>query len=183
MRKLVVAEFMTLDGVVEAPYRWAFEFGSKEQEKFKFDALFAADALLLGRLTYEGFAATWPHLTRQTDDFGVRMNNIAKHVVSTTLEQAHWDNSSLIRHDVAEEISKLKQQPGQDILVFGSISLVQSLMAHDLIDEYRLMVFPVVVGQGKRLFGEGTLKKTLKLLETQPFGSSVVLRYAPAREP
>jgi dihydrofolate reductase len=110
------------------------------------------------------------------------MNNIA-HVVSTTLEQAHWDNSSLIRHDVAEGISKLKQQPGQDILVFGSISLVQSLMAHDLIDEYRLMVFPVVVGQGKRLFGEGTLKKTLKLLETQLFGSSVVLRYAPAREP
>lgn len=176
MRKLVVAEFMTLDGVVEAPYRWTFEFGSKEQEKFKFDAL------LLGRLTYEGFAATWPHMTRQTDGFGVRMNNIA-HVVSTTLEQVHWDNSSLIRHDVAEEISKLKQQPGQDILVFGSISLVQSLMAHDPIDEYRLMVFPVVVGQGKRLFGEGTLKKTLKLLETQLFGSSVVLRYAPVREP
>lgn len=183
MRKLVVSEFMTLDGVVESPNRWSLESRSQEQERFKLEELFAADALLLGRVTYEGFAAAWPHLVEQTGDYGRRMNSIAKHVASSTLDQADWNNSSILRHDIPQAISKLKQQPGQDILIFGSIRLVQSLMVHDLIDEYRLMVFPVVVGQGQRLFSENSPKKTLKLLETQTFSSGVVLlRYTPAKE-
>lgn len=182
MSKLVLSEFMALDGVVEAPNHWTFEFGSPEQERFKFEELFAADALLLGRVTYEGFAAAWPRLVEQTGDYGKRMNSITKYVVSTTLERVDWQNSSLIRREVAEEVSQLKGQPGRDILIFGSITLAQFLMRHDLIDEYRLMVFPVVMGQGQRLFSEGRPKKTLKLLETQTFSSGVaVLRYAPAQ--
>ncbi|WP_375782057.1 dihydrofolate reductase family protein [Paenibacillus baekrokdamisoli] len=125
----------------------------------------------------------WPNMVEQTGEYGEMMNGYPKHVVSTTLEEVEWNNSELIKGDIAEEVSKLKQQPGKDILVFGSCSLVHTLMELDLIDEYRLMVFPVVLGSGKRLFGEGLDKKTLKLVETKTFSSGVVvLTYHPNPE-
>ena len=182
MRKVIVSEFVSLDGVVEDP-KWTFQFGSDEQEEFKLDELAAADALLLGRVTYEGFAAAWPQMEEQTGEYGAWMNGYPKHVVSTTLEEPlEWNNSTLIEGDLAGEVTRLKEQPGKDILVFGSGDLVNGLMEHDLVDEYRLMVFPVVVGSGKRLFGEGDTK-TLKLLGTRSFDSgAVVLTYEPAGE-
>lgn len=181
MRRVIASEFVSLDGVMEDP-SWTFQFSSEEQEKFKFDELSASDALLLGRVTYEGFAAAWPQMTEQTGEYGAMMNGYPKHVVSTTLEEPlEWNNSAIVKENVAEEISRLKQQPGKDILVFGSGDLVNALMQHDLVDEYRLMVFPVVVGSGERLFGEGGGMKTLKLVETRAFDSGVVvLIYKPA---
>ena len=180
MRKVIISEFLTLDGVMEEP-RWTFQFGSQEQEKFKFDELFACDALLLGRVTYQGFAAAWPSM-QGTGAYGERMNSLPKYVVSRTLDKAEW-NASLLKGHLVEEVSKLKEQLGQDILVFGSGDLVHQLMQHDLIDEYRLMVFPIVVGSGKRLFREGSEQKVLKLVETKTFASGVlVLTYHPERK-
>ncbi len=187
MRKVVVSEFVTLDGVMEDPGGgekfehggWSFKFWSDEAAKFKFDELFASDALLLGRVTYQGFAAAWPSMK---DEFADRMNSLPKYVVSTTLNEVEWNNSRLIKGNVAEEVSKLKQQPGQDILVGGSRTLVQTLMQHDLIDEYRLMVHPVVLGSGKRLFGDGAAAKTLRLGDTKTYSSGVVvLTYEPGK--
>ncbi len=174
MRKVIASEFVTLDGVMEDP-RWTFRFLSEERDQFKFDELSASDALLLGRVTYEGFAAAWPHMTEAEGEYAEMMNGYPKHVVSTTLQEPlEWNNSTIIGENVAEEVSGLKQQPGKDILIFGSGELVNTLMRHGLIDEYRLMVFPIVVGSGKRLFGEGG-EKTLKLVETKTFGSGVVV--------
>ena len=173
MRKIIASEFVTLDGVMEAPHQWSFQFGSEEQNKYKFDELFASDGLLLGRVTYQGFAAAWPTMP-DTGAYGERMNSLPKYVVSTTLEEVEW-NASLIKGQIAEEVFKLKQQPGQDILIFGSGDLVHQLQQHDLIDEYRLMVFPVVVGSGKRLFRDGSEKKVLRLVETKTFSSGVVV--------
>ncbi len=179
MRKLVVSEFVSLDGVIEAP-AWTFQFPSEEQGKFKDDELAASDALLLGRVTYEGFATAWPGLTEQYGEYAEMMNGYPKYVVSATLQEAEWNNSTIIRDNVAEEVSRLKQQPGKDILVFGSADLVNELMRHGLIDEYRLMVFPVVVGGGKRLFEEGGDTRALRLVETKTFPSGVVvLTYGP----
>ncbi len=144
--------------------------------KFKHDELFAADALLLGRITYDGFAAAWPTMTN-AGDFGERMNNLPKYVVSKTSTDLEWNNSKLISVD---EIAKLKQQPGKDILVFGSGILTQTLMERTLVDEYRLLVYPVVLGIGKRLFKEG-VNATLRLVENKEIGKGVVLlRYQPA---
>jgi dihydrofolate reductase len=189
--RVVVSEFVSLDGVVEDP-SWTFQFSSEEQERFKFDELAASDALLLGRVTYEGFAAAWPIMMEQyrgprrdeLQGFTDMMNGYPKYVVSTTLEEPlEWNNSTLIKGDVAEEISKLKQQPGKDILVFGSGALVNTLMQHGLIDEYRLMVFPIVVGSGKRLFEDDIETTVLELVDTKNFGSGVVvLSYSPAVE-
>jgi len=181
MRKVVVSEFVSLDGVIEEP-SWTFQFSSEEQQKFKFDELFASDALLLGRVTYEGFAAAWPSATDE-EGFADRMNGLPKYVVSTTLEEPlEWNNSRLIEGDVAEEVSRLKQQPGHDILIYGSGELLHTLMQHDLIDEYRLMVYPVVLGSGKRLFRDG-INTTLRLVETRTFSSGVVvLSYRPAEK-
>jgi dihydrofolate reductase len=181
---VVVSEFMTLDGVIEAPgggegfehEGWSFRFNrSKDGEKFKFDELMAADAQLLGRVTYTGFARAWPSM--EAGEFGVKMNAMPKYVVSRTLtdEQADWNNSSVIGQDLASEVTKLKQELAGDILVAGSAKLVQSLAAHQLVDEYRLMVFPIVLGSGKRLFGEGTPPTTLRLLDSTPLGSDGVL--------
>jgi dihydrofolate reductase len=188
VRKVVVSEFVSLDGVMEDP-GWTFQFSSEDQEKYKFDELAASDALLLGRVTYEGFAAAWPNMMDQYEgprraalgEYADMMNGYPKHVVSRTLEEPlEWNNSTLIGGNVAEEISRLKQQPGKDVLVFGSADLVHTLMEHDLIDEYRLMVFPVVVGKGKRLFGDGIDTKVLELAGTEMFGSDVVvLTYRP----
>jgi dihydrofolate reductase len=181
VRKLVVSEFITLDGVIEDP-SWTFQFGGEEQDKFKFDELSATDDLLLGRVTYEGFAAAWPQMEEETGEYGAWMNGYPKHVVSTTLQEPlEWNNSRLIEGDVAEKVSELKQGSGGDILVFGSGTLVKTLTQHDLVDEYRLMIFPVVVGTGKRLFGEGNDTKTMRLVDTKTFGSGVVvLTYAPS---
>ncbi|MEP7285582.1 MAG: dihydrofolate reductase family protein [Chloroflexota bacterium] len=172
MRKVVVAEFLSLDGVMEEP-SWSMPYWGDDIAKFKLDELFASDAHLLGRVTYQGFAEAWPSRTDEAG-FSDRMNNLPKYVVTTTLEKGEWDNSHLIKENVAEEVSKIKQQPGQDILVAGSATLVQTLIQHNLVDEYHLLVYPVVLGTGKRLFQDGS-KTTLKLVESKPFSSGVVL--------
>lgn len=185
MGRIVVSQFMTVDGVVEDPGGaeefdrggWAFQFErGPEGDQFKLDEVMAADALLLGRRTYEGFAAAWPS---RTGEFADKLNGMTKYVVSTTLESADWQNSTLIRGDVAGELAKLREQPGGDVLVNGSVQLVQTLKDNDLVDEYRLMVFPVVLGAGKRLFGEGETRR-LELTEARPAGEVLILRYQPA---
>ena len=182
MRKVVVSEFVSLDRVMEDP-SWESPFRGEEQEKFKFAELALADALLLGRKTYERFAAAWPVMMEHYEDprrkalgeYTDMMNGYPKHVVSTTLQESHgWNNSTLIKGDVAEEIEELKQQEGKDILVFGSAQLVRTLMEHDLIDEYRLMVFPIIVGKGKHLFEDGEDGRILELVDSKTFGTGVV---------
>jgi dihydrofolate reductase len=191
VRRVIVSEFVSLDGVIEDPGGagefdrggWSFRSGrGPEGDKFKDDELAAADALLLGRKTYEAFAAAWPQMEEQTGEYGARMNGYPKHVASTTLEEPlEWNNSTLIKENVAEEVLRLKQQPGKDILVFGSGRLVRTLMKHDLIDEYRLMVHPVVVGKGKRLFGDIGETRDLRLVDTKPVGPDgvIILTYGP----
>lgn len=181
MRKIIVSEYVTLDGVMEEPGTWSFPFWNEEASQFKFDELFESSALLLGRVTYQGFAKAWPTMT-DTGAYGERMNSLPKYVVSTTLSEVTW-NASLIKDHIAEEVSKLKQESGQDVLVFGSGELVHTLMQHDLIDEYRLMVHPVVQGSGKRLFRDGSEKKVLRLVETKTFSSgTIVLSYQPIKQ-
>lgn len=181
MRKLVVTEYLTLDGVFEEPGHWSFDFWNEEAMLYKRDELFSSDAQLLGRVTYEGFAKAWPTMP-DTGDFGERMNSMPKYVVSTTLTNAEWQNSTIISKNVVEEIKKLKEHPGQNILVAGSGRLVNTLMQHHLVDEFRCMVYPVVLGSGKRLFPEGSEKYTFKLMETKAFKTGViVLHYQPDR--
>ncbi len=191
MRKLVVSEFVSQDGVIEDPGGgedyprggWAFatERGA-EGDSFKFEELLAADALLLGRVTYEGFASAWPQITDE-QGFAERMNGIAKYVVSSTLQSAAWNNSTVLSGDLAAEVSALKRQPGQDILVAGSAQLVSALIEADLVDEYRLMVYPVLLGEGKRLFGGGTRTVPLRLREVRSVDSGVTMMiYEPARQ-
>ena len=182
MRKVIASEYVSLDGVVEAPEKWTFQFWNEEHAKYAHDQLFASDALLLGRVTYQGFAAAWPSMEDFEGDFAVRMNTLPKFVVSKTLDEPlEWNNSSLIQGNIAEEVSKLKQQPGQDILIYGSGDLVHTLMEHDLIDEYRIWVHPVVVGSGKRLFRDGSDTTVLRFVGTKTFSSGVVvLSYQPA---
>lgn len=176
MSRIVVTEFVSLDGVIEEP-RWTFQFNrGAEGDKFKVDELFGSDALLLGRVTYQGFAAAWP--TMNTDAFGERMNGIRKYVVSATLTdaEASWGDTTVIRGDVAAEVAKLKAEPGGDLLVEGSSQLVQTLIQHDLVDEYRLMVFPIVLGAGKRLFpATMTEAAKLTLTDSKTAGDGVLL--------
>jgi dihydrofolate reductase len=180
MRKIVVSEFLTLDGVMEDP-GWTFPYWNDKIATFKLDELFASDALLLGRLTYQGFAGAWPSRTDE-EGYADRMNNLPKYVVSTTLEMAEWNNSTLIKENVVAQISELKQQPGQSILVFGSGTLVQTLVQHDLVDDFVLLLYPLVLGKGKRLFREGS-NVMLRLVESQVFSSGVVaLSYQPDRK-
>jgi dihydrofolate reductase len=174
MRRVIATEYLTLDGVMEEPGQWSFQFWNEEAAKFKSDELFASDALLLGRVTYEGFAKAWPTMTG-TGDFGERMNSLPKYVVSTTLDTVEWNNSRLITGNVVEEVSTLKQQPGQDILLAGSGQLLRTLMRHDLVDEYRFMVHPIVLGSGKRLFQDGTDTKALRLVDTKTTSTGVVI--------
>jgi dihydrofolate reductase len=194
VRKLIVSEFMSLDGVIEDP-SWTYQFTGKEQQKFKFDELSASDALLLGRVTYEGFATALPRMIEQAGELSAsdalllgryadKMNGYPKYVASTTLQEPlEWNNSTLIGGDVAEEVSRLKEQPGKDISIFGSGQLVNTLMRYDLIDEYRLMIFPIIVGSGRRLFADGIGEMVLELVDTETFGSGVVvLTYRPAGE-
>jgi len=171
-RTLAATLFMTLDGVVEAPDKWSFPFWSEETGKFKLDELRATDALLLGRVTYEGFAAAWPG-RKDEEGFADRFNSMPKYVASKTLKKLEWNNSHLIKGDLAAEVSKLKQQPGRDVVIHGSPTLIRSLLPHDLIDEYRLLVYPIVLGRGKRLFDEASQAK-LKLAESETFSKGVV---------
>ncbi len=187
MGKLIVSEFVTLDGVMEAPggepthphSGWVFDFLGPEQNQYKLDEVREAESLLLGRVTYEGFAAAWP---AATGEFADKMNTMPKYVVSSTLvEPLEWENATLIRGDVAAEVARLKAQDGGPILVAGSQTLVHSLIEHDLVDEYRVMLFPVLIGGGKRLFPESPDKRSLTLVEAQPFESGVVVHtYRPA---
>jgi dihydrofolate reductase len=186
MSKVVVSQFVTLDGVVEDPGGsegwdrggWAFKYErGPEGDKFKLDEVMAADALLLGRVTYGGFAEAWPS---REGEFADKFNNMPKYVVSTTLEDPEWNNSTVIKDNVAEEVAKLKQQPGGDILVNGSVQLVHTLTEHGLVDEYRLMVFPVVLGGGKRLFSETSKPLSVKLVDSKPAGDTLILIYEPA---
>jgi len=180
MRKLIVSEFVSLDGVMEDPGGaegsahggWTMGYVTPEGEAFKRDELFASDALLLGRVTYEAFAAVWPAFTDE-QGFAERMNSLPKYVVSRTLREATWNNSHIISGDVANAVAELKRQPGQNILVGGSRTLAQSLARDGLVDEYRLLVHPVVLGSGKRLF-EGGDHATLELGEARSLPSGVV---------
>lgn len=179
MRKLVVSEFVSLDGVIEEPM-WTFPYWNDEIAALKQAEMFGSDSLLLGRVTYEGFAAAWPG---RTDEVGYadRINSMPKSVVTTTLDTLAWDNSTAIRGNIAEEVNKLKQQPGQDILLFGSGKLVQTLMDLDLVDRYNLLYYPIVLGKGQPLFGAGRNAK-LKLIESKPTSTGVVwMVYEPER--
>ena len=181
MRKVVAVELVSVDGVIEAPEEWAFSYSNDEMEQENAKGMAASDAMLLGRVTYEGLAAFWPNQPSGTPIVDY-INSVRKYVVSDTLEEPlGWNNSILIKGNVAEEVLRLKQQPGKNVLIFGSADLVHTLMQDDLIDEYRLMVFPVVVGSGKRLFKDGSDTTVLRLVETKRFGSGVVvLSYQPA---
>jgi dihydrofolate reductase len=181
MGKLVVTEFVTLDGVMEDPGGqhggrggWAFKFDQgPEGQTFKFDELMASDAQLLGRVTYEGFAQAWP--TMEAGEFGEKMNGMPKFVVSKTLESPEWNNTTVLTGDLTEEVGKLKEQFAGDILVAGSAQLVQGLLANDLVDELHLMVFPILLGAGKRLFADGAETTSLKLAELKQTGEVVTL--------
>ena len=189
MGRIVVTEFVSLDGVVEAPgggegFRhggWSFEFDRGEEgDEFKLEETRSSEALLLGRVTYEGFAASWPS---REGEFADRFNSMPKYVVSSTLESPEWSNTTVLKGDVADEVAKLKQQHDGDVVVHGSPSLVQALLEHDLVDELRLMVFPVVLGAGKRLFGETSDKKPMRLAESRVVGDGVaILVFRPATE-
>jgi dihydrofolate reductase len=180
MRRVVVSEFVSLDGVMEDPGGgekfkhggWTWPYFNDEMGAFKIDELAASDALLLGRITYDGFAAAWPGRTDESG-FADRMNSYRKYVASTTLKELMWNNSQLLGENVADEVATLKQQDGRNILVYGSAMLVQYLMQHNLVDEYRLLVFPVVLGSGKRLFRSSEDKFSLNLVEAKSFSSGV----------
>ena len=187
MGKVVVSQFMTVDGVVEDPGGsekmdrggWAFEFSrGADGDQFKMDEVMAAEALLLGRVTYEGFAAAWPE---RDGDFADKFNNMPKYVVSSTLSDPEWNNTQVLGDDLTAEVNRLKQEIDGDILVNGSVQLVTALADAGLVDEYRLMVFPVVLGKGKQLFGGEVAKAPLTLSESKPVGDEgvVVLVYTP----
>ena len=181
MGRIVVTEFVSLDGVMEDPggaegYEhggWSFQVSrGDEGDKFKLDELVDAEAQLLGRVTYEGFAKAWPSITDEAG-FAEKMNSMPKYVVSSTLTNPEWQNTTVLSGDVAEEVSKLKQEVDGNILVAGSARLVQALIDHDLVDELRLMVYPVVLGSGKRLFATTSDKKALRLAESKVVGDGV----------
>jgi dihydrofolate reductase len=178
--RLVATEYLSLDGIFEEPGQWSFPFFGDDAGRFKWKELEESDALLLGRRTYEGFAAAWPTMPN-TGEFGVRMNSIAKYVVSSTLDKADWTGSTLVRGNLTGEIGKLKGQPGRDLLLSGSAQLFNALMQEGLIDLYRFMVYPIALGKGKRLFAEGAEKAALSLRSTQALSTGIViLEYEPA---
>ena len=187
MGRIVVSEFVSLDGVMEDPGgsehskhgAWTFEFNrGDEGNKFKLDETMNAEAQLLGRVTYEGFAQAWPK--RSGDPFSAKFNSMPKYVVSQTLKTADWNNSTILKGNVVEEVKKLKQRLKGDILVSGSARLVQTLIANDLVDQLNLMVFPVILGSGKKLFGEMDQKKAMKLISSRTVGAGVeILIYNP----
>jgi dihydrofolate reductase len=180
MGRIVVTEFVSLDGVMEAPggedfkYKgWSFDFDRGEEgNKFKLDETLESEALLLGRRTYEGFAAAWPS---RDDEFANKFNTMPKYVVSSTLENPEWNNTTVLKGDAVEEVTKLRQELDGDIYIHGSCRLAQTLIENDLVDELHLMVFPVVLGTGKRLFGETSDKKPLRLADSKTVGDGVAI--------
>jgi len=187
MGRIVVTEFVSLDGVVEDPGGsenfkyggWSFEFSrGDEGDAFKLDETLAADAQLLGRVTYEGFAAAWPS---REGEFADKFNSMPKYVVSRTLTDPEWTNTAVLAGDLTESVAMLKERHDGDIVVHGSVSVAQALIENNLVDELRLMVFPVILGQGKRLFGDTSDKKALRLAESKTVGDGVtILVYRPA---
>jgi dihydrofolate reductase len=187
MGRIVVTEFVSLDGVLEDPGGaegfeyggWSFEISRGEEgDRFKLEETMASDALLLGRRTYEGFAAAWPS---REGEFADKFNSMPKYVVSSTIEDPSWTNTTVLRGDLAEEVARVRDAHDRDVVVHGSASLVQALLEAGLVDELRLMVFPVVLGTGRRLFGETSGKRPLRLLESRTVGDGVaILTYAPA---
>jgi dihydrofolate reductase len=189
--KVVVTEFMSIDGVIEDPGGseefehggWAFKFSRGEEgDKFKLDEALESEALLLGRVTYEGFADAWPS---RSGEFADKFNTMPKYVVSSTLEEPGWSNSTVLEGDLGEQVSKLAEELDGEIVVHGSAMLVQGLAQRGLVDEYRLMVFPVILGSGKRLFGDAAEAIPLRLADSKPVGPDgvVILTYEPAVEP
>jgi dihydrofolate reductase len=187
--RIVVTEFVSLDGVMEDPGGsesfkyggWSFEFARGEEgDNFKLDEALQAEALLLGRVTYEGFAEAWP--TRE-GEFADKFNSMPKYVVSSTLDEPEWNNSKVLEGDIVRAVSNLRQEVDGNIVVHGSAQLVQTLLEHDLVDELRLMVFPVVLGSGKKLFASTSEKKPLQLVDSKTVGDGVaILIYRPAGE-
>jgi dihydrofolate reductase len=183
MRKVIALELVSVDGVMEKPEEWCFSYSNDEMAEANASGMADSDAMLLGRVTYEEFASYWPYQNTADQPFTDYLNDTPKHVVSTTLEEPlEWQNSTLIKGNVAEQIAKLKRQPGKDITILGSATLVGSLLADDLLDELRLMVHPVVLGRGKRLFEEGSDLKALELVGSKTFSIGVLyLTYQPAQ--
>ena len=187
MGRIVVTEYISVDGVVEAPsgtedfarVGWVDDFRrGPEGDEFKFDETMASDALLLGRVTYDGFAPVWPQVE---GTFAEKFNTMPKYVVSSTLEDPGWNNTTVLRGNVLEEVVRLKEQHDGDIVVHGSPQLAQTLIEHELVDELRLMVYPIIVGMGKRLFAETSATRRLQLVETKTVGDGIhILVYQPA---
>ena len=182
MRKVVASELVSLDGVMESPEKWSFQFHNDEMAEANEAGMAEADAMLLGRVTYQEFASYWPYQNSADQPYTDYLNSTPKFVVSTTLEEPlEWQNSTLIKGNLAEEITELKRLPGKDITIIGSAALVQSLLADGLLDELRLMVHPLVLGAGKRLFEDGGDQKALELLDSKMFDTGVLyLTYQPA---
>jgi dihydrofolate reductase len=182
VRRVIATELVSVDGVMESPEEWAFPYSNDEMEQANAAGMAASDAMLLGRVTYEALAAYWPNQPGGTPMVDY-INSVPKLVVSRTLEEPlEWNNSTLIEGNVVEQIAELKRQPGKDIGMVGSGTLVRSLLQDDLLDELRLMVHPVVMSSGKRLFEEGGDQKALKLVDSKTFGTGVLyLIYQPDR--
>jgi dihydrofolate reductase len=183
MRKVVVTEYLTLDGVMQDPGGigefekggWSNSFFNDDLATWQTEQLFASDALLLGRVTYEGFAAVWPSMEETEGKFAVRMNHLPKFVASRSLQAPLEWNATLLEGDPADAVAKLKQQPGQDILIYGSGELVNTLLRHNLIDQFQLIIFPVAVGEGKRLFRDGGEQIALRLTDVKTTKIGVVM--------
>jgi dihydrofolate reductase len=180
MAEIIVTEFVSLDGVMEDPGGaerfeyggWTFKIDRGEGDRFKLDETMESDALLLGRVTYEGFAAAWPS---REGEFADKFNSMPKYVVSKTLQSPTWNNTTVLSGDVGDEVARLKREQRGNIVVHGSAQLVQALIEHDLVDEVRLMVFPVMLGKGKRLFGDTSESKRLRLVDSQTVGDGVAI--------
>jgi len=179
--RLVATEYLSLDGVFEEPGKWSFPFFNEEAGQFKWKELRESDALLLGRKTYEGFAAAWPTMPG-TGQFGEKMNSMPKYVVSSTLDKVEWAGLKLITGNLLDEVRKLKKKPGQDVLLSGSAQLFNALAQENLIDLYRFMLHPIILGKGKRLFADGVERRVLALTDTKAFKAGiVVVEYVPAK--
>lgn len=178
MRKIIVSEFLSLDGVMENP-AWSFKYWNDEIAKFKAGEDYTTDALLLGRVTYDGFSQAWPN---SKDEGAPRINGMPKYVVSNTLKNPEWNNSHVISGNIVDELKKLKQQDGKNLLLYGSGKLAQWLMQNDLVDQYSLLIYPLVLGTGQRLFPEGSPNTPLKLINSQTFSNGVTaMVYEPER--
>ncbi|MEU2616428.1 dihydrofolate reductase family protein [Micromonospora sp. NPDC007271] len=186
-RKVIASTYVSLDGVIANPHLWMLSYMTEEGQQYALEQLFASDALLLGRDTYEGFAQAWPSMPRDEAGFADRMNNLPKYVVSTTLERADWENSTIISGDVAKEIAELKRQPGKDILMYGFGRLARTLLDNDLLDELRFWVHPVLVGEGRvengdLLFRDGGAANLRLAGQTVLSSGVVILRYQPTEK-